>query len=135
MRLMGKIEKSPAIPTGVLPTTQLVVIDRSLPGFFYVPEINRYVLSNHYNYVQEILVELSDPNYKGKPHGKRHTRCQGCVGPLCRYAQRVWAREHRRVVAAVDGRIQRPRPREQRYREMDKIAEAFLAEQSQPLRF
>lgn len=68
------------------------------------------------NLWHEILIELTDREYRNRTHGSRRTLESGCIGPLCKRSLREYSR--RRTKGVPNGR----------YKYLDPIIAFFEAE-------
>jgi hypothetical protein len=73
--------------------------------------------------IQGVVNEVDDPEFRHLRHGERHTRNQGCTGPLCQKALRDWQRD--RTAARHAERGTTPRPH-RRSREMVRVDEILV---------
>lgn len=61
----------------------------------YVEDFDIWIEPRHEALLDEIAVELADPEYQHLVHGELYTKNKGCAGPLCKRALRLWARDYR----------------------------------------
>lgn len=65
----------------------------------YVAEINATIPEEWRELLLECRAEVRDGRFTGYVHGTQSTYIQeGCRGPLCKYAQRVYAREREHAI-------------------------------------
>lgn len=69
----------------------------------------------------DVIHEIEDYRYRDLRHGTRHTRNQGCTGPLCKKALRDWQRERAAAAHALAGTIPRTYRRSIRLVSMDTV--------------
>lgn len=79
------------------------------------------VPSSEMDLLMEIVHEVEDYRYRNLRHGSRHTRNQGCTGPLCKKALRDWQRERAAQAHAAAGTIPRTYRRSSRLVAVDAV--------------
>ncbi len=65
--------------------TTPALLDAPAEGYFYLMPIQRFVHQKHRELANQVLKELSNVNHE---HGTTRGYRQGCIGPLCRRANR-----------------------------------------------
>lgn len=91
------------------------------PEFAELIEVINKVPSEHNQLFMDVHQELGDERYRDLRHGTRHTRNQGCTGPLCKKALRDWQRERAAAAHALAGTIPRTYRRSIRLVSMDTV--------------
>lgn len=65
--------------------TTPALLDAPAEGYFFLRPIQRFVHQKHWELANQVLKELSNVNHE---HGTMKGYRQGCIGPLCRRANR-----------------------------------------------
>lgn len=102
--LLYRLQTPSSISTDMNLGTEPPLLDAPAEGYFYLRPIRRFVHQKHQELANQVLTELLNLNHH---HGTVKGYRQGCIGPLCRranrnecraYVRRKLKRENRRSV-------------------------------------